>query len=133
MVINREYALRTVYEFWDDDLCFCLCGAPGETLKIFKELLNLIFRRYDHDDEFNYDDFKAGICNLFQCKTNEMSMEIYYMMAYLLNTIDVLEHGSSIGGSWLTSNGKILRACLNLLNDDDLDNFDLYYEESKQN
>ena len=122
-MIDKAMAKKCIEEFWIDEIRFCDCGSPGNTLKLIKQILNLIYKRYDKEEyvDYNYDNFKEDIHNLFQCKSSEMSMEIYYIIAYLLDSVDVLEHGSSIGGSWLSSSGKYLRECLNIFNDEEIE------------
>lgn len=110
--------VTNVIEVWDDDLEFCGCGAPWESLKIIREVLNLVCKRCEEDDF----DFKKAIHEFFGCKTEDMSMQVYEILANILNNASVLEHGSNIVWSWLTSYGEEVRESLNRLTDFELEN-----------
>lgn len=116
--VKKYTDIVNVIEVWDDDLDFCGCGAPWESLKIIREVLNLVCKRCEEDDF----DFKKAIHEFFGCKTEDMSMQVYEILANILNNANVLEHGSNIVWSWLTSYGEEVRESLNRLTDFELEN-----------
>jgi len=99
-------------------LNWCGCGTPEEANKQVVKYLNLIdipWRdKYDNALEnlkdFNrkYAEYKELCKKYFDCE------EIYdnpllLCLAYTMDAAGFSEHGSSIGGAWITSRGKIYR------------------------
>jgi hypothetical protein len=108
----------TIWEYDDDDntimsfsghimdeLGFCACGSPEETIDFIAEILK-VFKWYadsikDINDNLDryYDEKESKLVAL--CG-NEKSV---YFIKYFLDSKRFLEHGGSIGGSWITSDG----------------------------
>lgn len=120
---SKKYAINLIYDFWYDDLNFCGCGTPWDTLDIIKQLLNMIYRRFDNENKYDYVNFKSEVCNIFECKSRYMSMQIYEIIANVLDVAGLLEHGSCITGSWLTDYGEEVRKALNGVDRFELENF----------
>ena len=101
MVDNKEerhesgWAYRVIFL----DIGMCGCGHYDERLDILKEVLNA--------------------CPLWELeKTPEyLRTPLGEWFLCLLDKAELIEHGSSIGGSWLTEKGTRL---LNALNDEDI-------------
>ena len=70
---------------------FCGCGNPDEAMIFIHNVLQLINQ-------------EKGWGNEMQCLIP--SEGVYYFVLYTLDDKKLTEHGTSIGGSWLTPKGK---------------------------
>ena len=65
---------------------FCGCGAPWEIVSYLKKYL---------DENKDWDN------------RGQLNVDVaYWLMAYLCDLHGLTEHGSSVGGAWLTDLGK---------------------------
>lgn len=84
-----------------ENLKLCGCGDPEKTYTILKETLEIF-------DNNNWEE---------KCKKQKAWEEKYgdlaFLTLYFLNSFDLLEHGGSVGGSWLSQEGKTLVKYLN--------------------
>lgn len=115
--INRE-----LYEYFRFEvLKWCGCGAPEEADKQVAKYLNMI-----DNSEIPYVDFienSEGWCKSIDdkrkrrkelCKKYFGCESIYdnpllLCLAYSIDASEFSEHGTSIGGAWITDRGKIYR------------------------
>lgn len=87
-----------------EDLGFCGCGNPEQDIIFIKNILDL--RNKWHNDKLTYKKYRKLIKKEF-IKNWECAEE--YIL-YMLNDKEFLEHGSSVGGSWLLNKGhKLLK------------------------
>ncbi|MGM7720586.1 hypothetical protein [uncultured Metabacillus sp.] len=122
---KQELIKERLNDFYYEKLKFCGCGNPGDTLKLIKELLNAINDKYVN--EVPYEVHQNRIHSLFEfedkskpkLKFTDIQNGIIQFVMYQLDLIEVLEHGGSIGGSWLTSYGKQIMEYLNECEDID--------------
>ena len=128
---RREF----ISDFYYEKLNFCGCGSPWDTLYVIKNLLNILKVRSDRWDleDYNarsheyYELHQKELKECFNLKDNvfhgQFSINDGVIQVFLnvLDNCDVLEHGGSIGGSWLTSYGEELLEHLNKLNDEELE------------
>ena len=125
---RREF----INEFYFEKLNFCGCGSPCEVLYVIKNLLNVIKARCDRwnlpDCKTDYNLHKKEVtqCLNLKCDTSEagefsINEGVIQCFLNVLNNCGVLEHGSGIGGSWLTDYGKQLLEYLNELNNEELE------------
>lgn len=87
----------------------CGCGNPEDTLKLVAEALEIIVQKTDgrpdghsafsQEGKDFYDKNEVAMRELMG---NDRSV---LFMLYYLNDQDLVEHGSSIYGSWLTARG----------------------------
>jgi hypothetical protein len=127
-----EYA-KKIQKMYFEDLRLCGCGSPDFRIKFIKGLLNLINDRYEQD--LPYEEYKKRLAELFGFKENENAK--YYFNGIQdgiiefvldqLNEAGLLEHGSTVGGSWLSPYGHEI---LHILNQIDEDKIDFYLEYS---
>lgn len=132
----EEQRKKFINEFYFEKLNFCGCGSPCEVLYVIKNLLNVIkinkdrwkLPDYNKNSYKYYDLHQSEIIQCFNLKNDntndgEYSINEGVIQCFLnvLNNVDVLEHGSSIGGSWLTKYGEQLLEYLNELNDEELE------------
>ena len=83
-----------------EDLGMCGCGHV-EDLQQFLVDLMIIQNGYKAGD-FSYDE-KAKSVKLLIQDNHEYAFEF---ILHVLNNAEFLEHGTSVGGSWLTDKGK---------------------------
>jgi hypothetical protein len=69
---------------------FCGCGDPSNAARVLRDILAL-HPLYEHRQE------------LEQILPDE---GLRYLMLYTLDHFDLTDHGSSIGGAWLTDKGR---------------------------
>jgi hypothetical protein len=85
--------LQHLYKLFHDDLRFCGCGNPEEAYALVRDLLTLA--------PFHQDWRKvAG-----RIGGNDGDDGPYYLILYMLDAAGLIEHGGSVGGSWLTAKG----------------------------
>lgn len=89
-----------VQHYYFDVLEFCGCYTPEVALNLIEEGLE----RFDRDGDKEWVSQTEWVDNNL-------------ILAYLLSSLDLTEHGGGIGGSWLTAKGKKLLEALKLSND----------------
>ena len=107
---NREIYYEYMFEdcfdfFYYEKLNWCGCGDPELAQKVVKDYLNIITER-------DYNKQKELYQEKFNCK-NVYSNPLLLCLAYTLDSVGFTEHGSSVGGAWLTEEGKMFLWLLN--------------------
>jgi hypothetical protein len=95
-VMTKEEAAHELNHFFIDELSFCCCGCPASVAVLIRDVLRLC-PLYDHRSEFD---------KLLP------TYGIQYFVLYILDKADLIEHGGTVGGAWLTAKGEKLRADL---------------------
>lgn len=125
-----ENTQEFIQDFYYNKLEFCGCGSPSDILYVIKNILNVIEKKLKDCDakiDNRYEVYQENLKNSLNQKDDSMEEEfstnegIVQIIYNVLTNVDVLEHGSSIGGSWLTDYGKELLKHLNSCNDDELE------------
>lgn len=82
-------------------LGLCGCGSPEGAFNFCREALTIFDRRGDKggDKWINAED---ALSKLIASKSDDAA----HVFAHLLTHLDLLEHGGSVGGSWLTDKGN---------------------------
>jgi hypothetical protein len=121
-----EAYAKKIQKLYFEDLHLCSCGSPELRFKFIKGLLNLINER--HEQDLSYGEYKKRLAELFGFKENEKAK--YYfndiqdgIVEFVLdqfNEAGLLEHGSTVGGSWLSSYGREMLHILNQIDEDDV-------------
>jgi len=94
---------------FDSDIGLCGCGIPEETNEVLRTTLNIQSSNCtwkERQKQF------SDICNADM--DNENYSGLIQFVLYILNDKDILEHGGSVGGSWLSEKGKVYLDLLNL-------------------
>lgn len=78
-------------------LKLCGCGSPEDAYNFCRDVL-ACFDRRGKGDWIQAEDAVAAIIK-------ERPGDAAHVIAHLLTHLDLLEHGGSVGGSWLTDNG----------------------------
>lgn len=84
--------LRVILQEW-----FCGCGHPEVAAERLRDLLAL-HPLYEHRAELNALIPDEGI---------------QYLVLYMLDRLELSEHGSSVGGAWLTDKGRAVLDAMN--------------------
>lgn len=113
--LPEEYEIRYIVEDclseFNDDLGLCGCGSPEETYEVIRRILNI------QSSNANWGTRQrqfSEICNADI--DNENYNGLIQFVLYILDDKGFLEHGSSIGGAWLTKKGEIYLDLLNIWN-----------------
>ena len=128
-----------LYEFYFNELKCCGCGCPENTLLFIKNLLNIIYektKRCDNKDYYDrhyyyYDLYQKELREVFEFENKQENNNyfsnnqdgIIQFVLYYLDEVEVIEHGTSINGAWLTKKGEQILKILNKV--EDWDNFDI--------
>ena len=115
--LPEEYEIEDIVEdclkeFHYEDLGLCGCGCPEETYEVIRKILNI--QSSNAKWETKQKQF-SELCNADMDNANYSGL-IQFVL-YVLDNKGFLEHGSSIGGSWLTEKGKIYLDLLNALSE----------------
>lgn len=98
-----EVITEKVIDYFDEHIGICGCGCPDETYKL---IYNVLMTCSINSDDFNsFDEY----CQYKQNEINKITQNygLYQFVLYILDDKGILNHGTSIGGSWLTNIGKI--------------------------
>ncbi len=109
----EEYLIDILMDYFTYEVIdICGCGNPEDTNEAIRLLLNI---RYEwQEDKLEYDDvISRYLTDLHINNDDYIQWGILQYMMYKLNCCDILEHGSSVGGSWLTTLGKLYLIVLN--------------------
>ena len=103
--MNEYEAERMLYDMYFNKLNLCGCGVPEYVLTMIKEVLNALNRQSVKERRevlFKTLGFEAT-------SLDELTTVQYGMYKFILDVLDeaeIIEHGSSIHGAWLTEYGK---------------------------
>lgn len=102
-----QYLEDCFKEFIYEDLDLCGCGSPECTYKILQLVLQA--HKLSHELENGYEAKKQILNNICGIDMNENSnyLGLIQFVEYILDSYEFMEHGSGIGGAWLTEKGKI--------------------------
>lgn len=82
------------------DLGFCGCGDPEAAIKIIYELIKIQHDRRNKSND--YKEYKSKVNKLITGNIESVAD----ILLYIINNAELLEHGTSVGCSWLTDKGK---------------------------
>ena len=89
-------------------LDFCGCGCPEDTQMSIYTLLKI-----KDNDALSYDDKRNEFKERLGLSLDEITGHgIWQFMLYYLDKVGIVEHGSSIGGCYLTEFGKVYLSIL---------------------
>ena len=113
----EDYLVSEVIEFFNRYIGMCGCGCPEYTYEMLRKLLRI---RLDRSNE-ELDCGKVSQRYLDDIGLDENQNKdhdgIVHFILYILDDKDIVEHGSSIGGCWLTELGKIYLRVLDIWHD----------------
>jgi len=82
-----------------DLLMLCGCGSPEDAYNFCRDALACFDRRGCAHDWIDAED---ALKDLIQKRPDDAA----HVFAHMLTHLSLLEHGSSVGGSWPTNNGE---------------------------
>lgn len=98
--------------FYLEKLDWCGCGDPSIAKHCIRDYLKIIKMSNDiRDPSDAYEVKEALMADRFGCKTI-YDNELLLCLAYALDAAGFTDHGSSIGGAWITKEGEMF---LNIL------------------
>ena len=106
--MNIDFVIHTDLEALINELGICGCGNPELAYKAVHEML----KRSSSKEE------STITCAM---DNDDTAIPYIYFMAYVLDSLGFLEHGSSIRCSWLTEKGENLLKALEVLEKYDYD------------
>ena len=100
-----------------EELGLCGCGVPEGTYEAIR--LYLQIRKNWYEDKIEYVEVnRRYLTDLHIDDADELQSGILQFMMYVLDDIGFTDHGSSIGGCWLTDDGERLLTVLNAWHED---------------
>ncbi len=83
-------------------LHLCGCGQPEEAFNLCRDVLDCFDRREARKGGDEWIDAEAAVTEIIKTRPEITA----HVISHLLTHFDLLEHGSSVGGSWLTTRGE---------------------------
>ena len=114
---KNEYCEDMLVSYLMDFFAFeilnmCGCGIPENTYEVIRRVLNI--RNEWSEDKLSYEDVQEKYKSELRVDTDiSIDYGLLQFMLYTLDSAGLLEHGSSIGGCWLSSLGKMYLTVLN--------------------
>ena len=109
----EEYLIDPLMDFFSFELLdMCGCGCPENTHEWIRKILTI--RSEWQDKKISYEEIKNRYKNdLDLDDSNNNHYGALQFILYILDAYGIVEHGSSIGGCWLTDLGKMYLTVLN--------------------
>ena len=86
-----------LFHFFSDEMNWCGCGMPENSAILIRDILRLL-PLYDHHEEFK---------ELIQPEAAA------YIILYQMDAANLIEHGGTVGGAWITPFGQSVLELLN--------------------
>lgn len=108
----EESLIRPLMDYYMyEKLHLCGCGSPEDTYEVIRRYLHI--RKDWRDNSVPYEKvIERYKTDLGIDADNNMHYGILQFLMYVLDDNGFTEHGSSVGGCWLTKNGEMLLAVL---------------------
>lgn len=103
--------IQEISSFFSCDIIgLCGCGHPEDTIRSIRDYLQIVNDKNNDDFETTKKKFleKFGADSVYD-------NPLLQFMAYILDDKGLTEHGTSIGGNWITDLGKMCLYSYNLL------------------
>lgn len=101
----EEYWVEELYSLFTHEIMnLCGCGSPELTDDIIRKLLKVRFD-YKHNN-MAYEERCGREKEIFNIEDEDILYGTVQFFLYVLDDKGMLEHGSSIGGSWITDLGE---------------------------
>lgn len=118
----REIASKIILNLQLVKMGFCDCGNSKGVSFMIRDILRAIENRTNNYDTMDtkkaYELFYKELEKNLGFNKDSIAFEF---ILHILNSVDVLEHGSSIKGSWLTDYGREVLCAFNIVGDNILD------------
>ncbi len=109
----EEYLIDELMDFFSYDIMdMCGCGCPECTYELIRKVLAI--RADKHNDKITYEEtIRRYKDDLDLDDSNDNQSGALQFILYMLDSKEIVEHGSSIGGCWLTKLGEMYLTVLN--------------------
>ena len=109
----EEYLIDELMDFFSYEIMdMCGCGCPELTYELIRRVLNI--RADKHNDKITYEETTRRYKDdLDLDDSNDNQSGALQFILYMLDSKEIVEHGSSIGGCWLTKLGDMYLTVLN--------------------
>lgn len=101
---------------------FCGCGNPDGVSFMIRDVLRAIDNKVKNYDKMDiheaYKQFDKELIEKLGFNSDNIAFEF---ILHTLNSAEVLEHGSSVGGSWLTNYGEEILCAFEIVGNEILD------------
>lgn len=94
---NAPHPHIEIDAFVNAELGWCACGTPEEVDRLMLQYLQAVEQRHDPAKRPQTFNEIAG---------RTLSNDTVTLLAYVADSLDWTEHGTSIGGAWLTEAGN---------------------------
>lgn len=113
----EEYLIDELMDFFSYEIMgMCGCGCPEGTHDIIRKILNIRVERFEKD--IKYDEIQERYKEELHLDTQDsLHYGVLQFIFYMLDSKEIVEHGSSIGGCWLAELGKMYLDVLNTWHD----------------
>ena len=104
--------IKPLLDFYmHEKMGLCGCGSPEDTYEVIRRYLHI--RKARFRDDLSYDLVKESYnVNLHMDYDDSIQYGMLQFLAYVLDDYGFTEHGSGIGGCWLTEDGERLLTVL---------------------
>lgn len=116
--VCEESELEEILKFFAYDILdLCGCGIPEHTWEVIRRVLHA--QNIFHSDRIDYTDLKAIYKDSLNLNLDQsIDHGVVQFCLYILDSKGLLEHGGSVGGSWLTELGKMYLSMLTIWYDE---------------
>lgn len=101
MQMHKEDRKEKFEDIYFNNLGMCGCGTPNEVQQFFYDLLEN--HRMYKDNEITMEVMRQKRNTLIRMVNPDVIFEIIF---HIFENADLLEHGSSVYGSWFTEEGE---------------------------
>lgn len=116
---NHDYSEEELIKYCEDffyyeKLKWCGCGEPEIAKKVIRDYLKIL---YDHKQELKHKSSNYNWLKDWEKRDKELQErfgvksiydnELLLCFAYAMDGAEFTEHGSSIGGAWITKEGEM--------------------------
>jgi hypothetical protein len=110
---RREHILNHLYKLFYGDLDLCGCGRPADAYELIRDIISLA--PFFENERWRLVESLIG------------NAGAHHIVLSALENADLIEHGSSISGSWLTPKGKWCQAVMRGVEFEDIDGISAGY------
>ena len=113
----EESLINPLMDFFSFEwMDMCGCGVPEDTHEIIRKIL--IIRKDRFEKDIKYEKIQERYKDELHLNTKDsLQYGALQFILYILDARQIVEHGSSIGGCWLTELGEMYLAVLNAWHD----------------
>ena len=118
----EEYLIDPLMHFFSYELLdMCGCGCPEHSYELIRKIL--VIRSEWQNNKLSYEEIKERYKSDLDLDTdNDNHYGALQFILYILDANGLVEHGTSIGGCWLTELGEMYLTVLNTWHNKEMEN-----------